>query len=283
MGLGTIVNILPAIKQYHAPEEQLHQLLKAVAHRQVEEQYEGKKTVSLDLGPIGLIKMPYVQMGATSTVNLFDMDELIMFSFYWLNRKRYKKVADIGANIGLHTAVLSACGYFVRAYEPDPQHVKVINKSLKMNGAKKTQIINAAVSDKKGEAEFIRVMGNTTSSHLSGAKAKPYGRLEKFMVPTVAISSILKWADLIKMDIEGHERQVLEATALDDWKTTDGLVEIGTPENAKAVFKHLANLGVNMFAEKMGWQKVRKIEDMPASYKDGTLFITTKAEMPWTA
>ena len=36
-----------------------------------------------------------------------------MFAFYYRNREFHKKVADIGANIGLHSIVLSKCGFEV--------------------------------------------------------------------------------------------------------------------------------------------------------------------------
>lgn len=41
-------------------------------------------------------------------------------------------------------------------------------------------------------------------------------------------------------------------------------------------------LGVGMFAQKINWQPVQKLSDVPASYHDGTLFISSKDRMPWT-
>lgn len=279
--LNGIVSTLPLLVEFHAPDNPVHILLKGVAHEYVSRLYAAKKTTKIDLGDIGSIRLPYVQMGATSTINLFDMDELIMFAFYSVNRQRYRNVADMGANIGMHAVVLGACGYSVRSYEPDPEHVKTIQRVIRLNSAKKVRVINAAISDEKGEAEFVKVLGNTTSSHLAGAKSKPYGRLERFMVPTQPIGPVLRWADLIKMDIEGHEAQALEATTKADWQGTDGLVEIGSPVNARRVYRHLEKQGLNLFAQKNGWQRVKKLADMPQSYRDGTLFITYRDQMPW--
>ena len=42
-------------------------------------------------------------------------------------------MADIGANIGLHTIVLSKLGYKVDSYEPDEKHFKLLIKNLKKN------------------------------------------------------------------------------------------------------------------------------------------------------
>jgi hypothetical protein len=39
-------------------------------------------------GPFGEISVPYHTMGAVDTLDLFGLDELIIFSFYWANRAR---------------------------------------------------------------------------------------------------------------------------------------------------------------------------------------------------
>ena len=64
-------------------------------------------------------------MGNIDTTHLFGIDEIIIFSFYYLlKKKKFKSAADLGANIGLHSIVLSKLGYNVKSYEPDTQHYK---------------------------------------------------------------------------------------------------------------------------------------------------------------
>ena len=87
--------------------------------------------------------------------------------------------------------------------------------------------------------------------------------------------------DFIKMDAEGQERVILLATTAAHWVKTDMIVEIGSPENAEAIFSHLSTLGVNAFAQKRGWDRVTSLADMPTSYKEGSLFITRHAAMQW--
>jgi FkbM family methyltransferase len=222
-------------------------------------------------------------MGSISSLHLFGIDELIIFSFYWANRGRYKNVLDLGANIGLHSILLSKWGYNVRCYEPDPQTFAVLSKNLELNRATTVEPINAAVSTKKGEMEFVRVVGNMTGSHLAGAKPPGYGELEKFKVSVDEFRSILSWADLAKIDIEGHEKEVILSTLADDWKKTDALVEVGTPANAAQIFEHFSSMKINMFAQKLNWKKVERVSDMPTSYKEGTLFVTCKNQMPWNS
>ncbi len=63
--------------------------------------------------------------------------------------------------------------------------------------------------------------------------------------------------------------------------TTDAITEVGNETNAKYIFSHFKKIGVNLFAQKINWQIVEKLEQMPTSYRDGSLFITLKDKMPW--
>lgn len=277
--LDGLLAALPTICQEHAPSSQVYALLKQVARREIEGLFQSD--AAGPFGPFGELNFPYVSMGAVDSLSLFDLDELILFSFYWRNRRRYRRVLDIGANIGLHSIVLSRCGFAVRAFEPDPTHFALLERNLALNECSHVTPLNAAVSRRSGTLEFVRVLGNTTGSHLAGSKASPYGELERFPVRVEAIGPLLAWADLVKMDVEGHEAEILLATEPDDWLEVDGVVEIGSPANARAVFDHFRACGVRMFAQKQGWALVEHLSDMPTSYRDGSLFVTCRHEMPW--
>ena len=276
--LSDLIEVLPFIKEHHAPSDALHQLLKKIARVDAESLFgRSFRPWSVDFGPFGKIKFPYHQMGAVSSVNLFDLDELIIFSFYWANRKRYKKAADIGANIGLHSLILSRCGFKVRSYEPDPGHFKILKRNLAANKCPHVVTHNKAVSNEAATKEFVKILGNTTGSHLAGSKSNPYGKLECFPVQTESIQEIIRWADLIKIDAEGHEKDILLATKRSDWKGTDAMVEVQSPKNARAIFKHFNKMKVNLYSQKANWQKVRSVSAMPNGYKEGSLFITARS------
>ena len=58
-------------------------------------------------------------MGAIDSLDLFGLDEMIIFSYYYNNRNRYNKVVDVGANIGLYSiyaAKTKNCNVF--SFEP---------------------------------------------------------------------------------------------------------------------------------------------------------------------
>ena len=84
------------------------------------------------------------------------------------------------------------------------------------------------------------------------------------------------------MDAEGQEKVILLATNEKQWETTDMMLEVGSPENALAIYMHMTSLGVNMFSQKNNWNLASALSDIPTSYKEGSLFISTKTKMPWT-
>lgn len=279
--LESLFLALPSLSNQHTPSSKLYDLLKKVARREVENLFYEPDPKVREFMPFGSLIFPYHKMGAIDSLDLFGLDELIIFSFYWINRKRYRRVLDIGANIGLHSVILSKCGYEVRAYEPDPRHFESLQKNLALNSCSDVQTFNAAVSSKAGVMEFIRVLGNTTASHLAGSKPNAYGDLERFPVKVEAIEPLITWGDLIKLDVEGHEKEIILATNRKQWLNTDALVEVENESNSASIYKHLKTLGVQLFSQKTNWQPVHDVNDMPTNHCEGTLFVTSKNEMPW--
>jgi len=279
--LSSLLMALPSLSSQHSPSSKTYDLLKQVARREVEPLFSDKHNSLKKIVPFGDIRFPYFKMGAIDSLNLFDLDELIIFSFYWLNRRRYKRVLDIGANIGLHSIMLSKCGYEVRSYEPDPKHFEILKRNIKLNNCENVEPIQAAVSNVAGTLEFIRVLGNTTSSHIAGSKANPYGKLKRFPVRVEDIKTIIEWPDLVKIDAEGQEKEILLAIEPKLWRKIDALIEVGNEKNAESIFKHFRKIKVNLFSQKYNWKKVVTLDDMPNTHHDGTLFATSKKEVPW--
>ena len=231
--------------------------------------------------PFGYLHFPYREMGAINTIHLFGLDELIIFSYYWANKSRYKNVADLGANIGLHSLIMDKCGFSINSFEPDPIHVAVFQENIANNKSVNITINQKAISDKSDTLDFIRVLGNTTGSHLAGAKEDPYGELETFSVETSDINTVLLNNDFVKMDIEGQEATAILSTKKDTWANVEMILEVGTEKNAKIIFEYLNEINVNMFSQKTGWNKVSDLADVPTSYKEGSLFLSVADEMSW--
>ena len=226
------------------------------------------------------ISLPYVEMGAINSTHLFGLDELILFAFYASQRKNVQKVADIGANIGLHSMVLSKLGFDVKCFEPDEKHIEIMKQNFTNNNVSNVEINQRAVSNRKGKAKFVRVVGNTTGSHLEGAKDS-YGDLEHFEVEVEDFRNIIDWADFLKIDVEGHEATLICNTVKDHWAGVDAVLEIGNLENAVKIFNHGQKHGINFFCQKIGWQIAQDVTDLPASHKEGSVYVSLRGKMPW--
>jgi FkbM family methyltransferase len=282
LSIGDIIKSLREIPAAHDPTNRIYSMLQKAAKERIAcSNFTKQQPIPEAFEPFSEIIFPYLEMGAINSLDLFGLDELIIFAFYWANRHRYKKAADIGANIGLHSLIMSRCGISVQAYEPDPYHAQVLRRNMELNSVQNVQCIEAAVSDEAGEVEFVRVLGNTTSSHLVGAKNNAYGELERFPVKVVSIKEIMPEVDFLKIDAEGQERVILLATTTDDWVGTEAIVEMGSRENAEAIFIHLQEIGVSAFSQKKGWAQVRSVADVPINYREGSLFITSEKRMEW--
>ena len=276
-------DLFEVLAQYptrHATVDPMWRVWRAAARAEVQRLFAGTVPSSVPFGPFGNISLPYFRMGSIDSLDLFGMDELIIFAFYNANRLRYRKVVDFGANIGLHSIIMARTGFEVRSFEPDPIHFEILRTNLKLNNAA-SDLHQAAVSFEAGRQEFVRVLGNTTGSHLAGAKESPYGDLERFEVAIEAAAPHLAWADFAKIDIEGHEATLITRLEPEIWLGTDAILEVGTSLNAETIFTHLARGPVKMFSQKTGWRQVRRVEDMPTSHRDGSLFLTGADEMPW--
>lgn len=231
-------------------------------------------------GPFGELVLPYHAMGARDTLDLFGLDELIIFAFYWANRRRYRRALDIGANVGLHSIIMARCGFAVTSFEPDPRHFAWLEENLRLNRCTTVQPLPTAVSDQDGQMDFVRVLGNTTGSHLAGAK-ESYGELERFPVRVENIARHLANVDLMKIDAEGHEPEILFAAPPETWTRCDAMLEVGSVRNAERIFAHFQKLGVNLFAQKLGWNRVQQLDQVPTSHREGSLFISHCPEMGW--
>ncbi|MCH9609784.1 MAG: hypothetical protein S4CHLAM45_01760 [Chlamydiales bacterium] len=278
--LDDIFTSIPTWHHSHNKTSSTYRLIEKLAKEEVRKTFSSSSIEERDFGPFGKLSFPYFEMGAINSLDLFGLDELIIFSFYLQNRNHYRKALDLGANIGLHSILLGKLGIEVHAYEPDPIHFKQLTSNLVHNKSTTVTTHQAAISNQTGKAHFTRVKGNTTSSHLTGAK-NPYGELETFEVEVVDIREILEGVDLVKMDVEGQETKILHSLEEKHFLNTDWMLEVSTEENKKEVFEILKPLNIHAFSQKKNWEEVTCQEDIPATHREGSLFLTSKTEFPW--
>lgn len=117
---------------------------------------------------------------------------------------------DIGANFGYYSLLMSElCGHEGRtvSIEPNPSICELLRSTEFLHGWH-FEIVQAALSDKKGEAVLT-----ITDRELGGGTIKPNeliaGRTQ-VRVPTISVDELMKEknisrVDIIKMDVEGVE------------------------------------------------------------------------------
>ena len=127
---------------------------------------------------------------------------------------------DVGANYGLFTFGLRAGlpDLRIEAFEPDPDYVALLQRTLGLSGPDRVQVHPFALSDNQGKVTFKRdlVSGSTgfllASRQPSDGAMDPAGdwRIIEVVASTIDAESVrLGMPDLIKIDVEGAELAVL--------------------------------------------------------------------------
>jgi FkbM family methyltransferase len=127
-------------------------------------------------------------------------------------------VLDIGANFGVFTKLFSQLvgpDGSVLAFEPVPQTFRTLAAGVERFHLRNVQAINKAVSDQIGTAlmevpQYVESKGeNLYAAHIVSAQDSR----KTFAVNRVTIDSLqLPRVDFIKIDVEGHELEVLRGS-----------------------------------------------------------------------
>ena len=230
-------------------------------------------------GPFGPIRFPYHSMGKVDTLALFGLDtEMEIFALYWHHRLQWKRVLDIGANLGLHSILMSRLGWHVSAYEPDPAHFEHLVDNLVANNCVNVTPVCAAVHTSNGSANFVRVLNNQTGNHLEGYKAS-YGPRETIVVKTVDCRDLWSAFDFAKIDCEGNEAELAATMTIDDMRTFSCVMEVRNEANAKDIFEHFGAIDVPVWSQKREWARVTRLDDMPKLNREGSIYIGHRP--PW--
>lgn len=282
--LTVTIDLLQEIASFHKHHSRYSrwwlETSKTLARRIQESIRDG--VLNLELIPAGNLKVQHLNFGVISSTHLFGLDEFLIFAWYAVNQERYKKVLDLGGNIGVHSLVMSRLGYRVIAFEPDPIHIEYFNNTIRENDCVGVELRAKAIGTSNQRSNFTRVLGNTTGNHISGAKKDPYGELETIEVQVEAIQKVLdEGFDFIKMDVEGYEANLIEALSPEVFGNLEVMLEIGTPENASRIFEQLKRLRIKAFSQKSNWRRVDSLSNMPASHKEGSLMLSKHHMMNW--
>jgi FkbM family methyltransferase len=121
---------------------------------------------------------------------------------------------DVGANIGMETLLLaSTVGPLgtVVCVEPDPRSAARLRMNCDLNKVENVELVEKAISNRTGMIAFS-AMGELTSKVSAAGLQGP----SDILVPCVTIDDLLadipgaSRVSLVKIDVEGHEVEVLE-------------------------------------------------------------------------
>jgi hypothetical protein len=221
------------------------------------------------------------KLGNLYTADLFSFDEIIIFLFYFLNKYKYKKAIDVGANVGLHSIILGILKYDTLSFEPDTKTFQITKKNIKINKLNNVKLFNCAISNIKKFATFTRIKNNLTGSHIFGAKKKVYGPIDIIKVKTKNLNQFINTdKTLVKIDAEGHEAEIMTSLKKENISKADFLIECNNVENSKIIFNLVKKNKLKCYSQKNNWKICKSIKNLPKNYKEGIIFISKK-NTPW--
>lgn len=206
--------------------------------------------------------------------DLFAFHELSLFTKYLKLRKKFSFALDVGANLGLHTIILSRLGYKVKSFEADPNTFKKLKNNLKMNSCKNYKLYNFAISDFNGTSKFYQVKNNLTANTLESSSKKIYG---KYKIINVKVKKLNKYIPqencLIKLDVEGAEFNILKTLKYSNKLKKKIFFEVNDNVSAKKIFDFIKLYKLKCLAELNGWKEIKKLRQMPTSWKQGSVLL----------
>lgn len=123
-------------------------------------------------------------------------------------------VVDIGANIGLTALMFSQMARTVACFEPIKRSMDYLMQNIVVNEVYNVTPYHIALSNSEGQRKFMLASSNRTGAHISKGEIVP-GHDEEIVVSKTldSVSKTLEQInkiDVIKIDVEGHEKYVLE-------------------------------------------------------------------------
>ena len=153
--------------------------------------------------------------GLSRTLFLFGKREIDHYLMLQSTLKNGMNILDIGANIGYYAIMESiAVGPSgkVRAIEPVSSNVEMLNRNINLNSIRNMDVIHGAVTSHTGTAKmFISTRSNLHTFHDEGS-ASNYLNPTPVNVPAFTLNDVIdnnNPPDLIRMDVEGHEVEIL--------------------------------------------------------------------------
>ena len=206
-------------------------------------------------------KYPKITGPLRSYYNYFYGEAEIKFLFKYL--KKYKEnyiFIDIGANYGIYTFLFYKNSAYTYAVEPISACLQYIIEGL--DNKKNIEFINKIASNKNGETVLKTPIEKGIPVYGKSSVVNNFNNYQNNICKTFIVDKYFEEIDskkhkiiFIKIDVEGHELEVLQGAAkIISNKKSILLVEIEKRHNKKyiEVFKYLIDIGFSVYNLKNG-------------------------------
>lgn len=236
------------------------------------------KILDIKLSPFYKISFLNSKLGKYYAHEILLLEhELIQIYYYTLISDKYRKFADMGTNIGLHTLLASQIFSKVESYEPEDKTFNMLLNNLRLNKIDNVDAYKKAVSINDGELIFFTNSENPTSNHLkisnvSDEYKSRYKDLEETKVSSISFENVLKQSDVIKIDIEGHEGEIFKNIDYKLLKNKILFIEIHNKKNSSDIRnfydRNYKNIKCSLIKNGI---KLIDNEDFPNQASDGSI------------
>jgi FkbM family methyltransferase len=244
----SVMNLLARINKpeyFYQPQQFLRRLIRAWRRE------PGEVDVVLPWG----LRMQ-VQPGEMHGRSLwhFGIYDLVLSEAIWRLLDRGETAIDVGANIGYVTGLMAArlgpTGS-VRAFEPHPKVFTVLASNVerwRRQPIARTTIYEMALSSNNGVG-FLKEAENFQRNRGSSRVVVDHSQLQIRMARLDDVCADCGMVGVLKLDVEGHERQVLlgSETLIRAGAVRDIIFEEHSQSFSSAVPSMLASLGYTVF------------------------------------
>lgn len=118
---------------------------------------------------------------------------------------------DVGANLGFYSCLLSEKASKVYSFEPNPAAIKLLRENLKNNSVENAEVIEAALSNEDASKGFKNLFSDSVvgwGAVTDGEDGE--GEIEARKAETLLENDEIELPDMMKIDVEGHEIEVLK-------------------------------------------------------------------------
>jgi len=159
--------------------------------------------------------------------------------------KNSKLVIDVGSHIGKYTILAGKISKKVISFEPQKYNFEILKKNIKLNNLKNVIALNFGVFNKNKRLKLYK--SNTSGRYSIKIKDKEYEVVNCVRLDIILNKFKINEVDLIKIDVEGAEKEALLSLGyyLKKRKIRNIIIEI-LPQNLRWIKKFIENCGYSI-------------------------------------